>query len=560
MPQLLTAQEAGWRRHPGRVVLESGEPVGGAMVVFVPIAMWGARDVPVSRARSVGDGRFVVQLREACPHVAYAVAPDGQASRVIHEGWESTTIQIAKDGHGNRGLVDIGGGDAWIDKGGTFRAYLGASSIAESTQGSAAGARVVQLRDVPFDGMMLEAHRSARCVGQWTWHPSLRFDVPTLKRVGVRVIDEHGRGLAGVSVSRLLEASYVPKYVFPHRDPMTRQLVGETGADGSLSTSVLTIGEPGVTDESTPLLFVVEKKGWRAKVVGFGSRPFSGRSAVRLADNVLDVALERSSEVEGVNGTQDGLIISHLVPMSEILTQLWEVSWGSRSVDCPDTGRVVAKLVRPTGSAGVGSALPWPYAVRLNASSLDVARIRVEVRTADGGPAVGSWVMISQKLDGDDFLAPDLAGRYRADSRGMLDVGLALGQFVVVATHKDGFAMAEGHCNGGKHSFVVDMKPMESMRIRVVDSSGKPVVGAQATRIRAKDVMGAPGRERFDRALLYHMQEAMCGESTSNAEGLMVILCVPGLVRQQVDIAVPGGRAVTVELRPTDEVGVVRLR
>ncbi|MFN9754889.1 MAG: hypothetical protein ACK58X_00605 [Planctomycetota bacterium] len=586
----------------GTVVDGDGKPIDGASVECV-LAPDGPDLPPVDVLTATTDarGRFRVEALPGALYQCWAAGPkdDGGAQRVsdVVPAAVGQLMALVAKSKGGTGAVTLRGLDAWQDRAPFTLRCVVAGRAVDCKVEAVDGAFVAQVPTRPVGGVtaaVRDCDGFHVCV--LTLSPrTTRLSVPSPQPVRCRVVDEKGQPIAGARIVRPRAAGADPFPLVERRigiaeSPLPQEgLLGVTGDDGVVVVRVasqhdLFADKQQGTHELVG--FRADAPGRRASRAGRSWQGLfeDGKPAAEKAGRdgfTFTLQPARPQRFRFVEGGKPlaGVAVTAVHAVSVRVGDGFGQSWSEAArATTDDEGRLAIdvglddgaqlQLLLATGGSSAAAAggaacavrpiLLHPQDQRADAGErrIDLAALAtvvVTVRDAQGGPGRGAQVALAsaassrQSYDFADlrFLAPDAAGR--------VAVRLAPGEWCAVACAQDGFVVKEFDAVTTP-ALELAIAPFPTMRAKVVDDAGKPVVGASfANNGTQTTMMDSKTADWLASRLAWSWNDELIRRARSDADGVLRVPFVPaaGWTQQGV-IQLRGKRSAQLDLVAED--------
>ncbi|MCC7395664.1 MAG: hypothetical protein IT455_01220 [Planctomycetes bacterium] len=563
----------------------AGQPLAGAVVTFagsMPSLAGAIGDLDLLQVQSDARGRARANLDARLCYVAWAEAPEEAAgivssSPVIGHFAAGAMLELRCTQRRLPADLGVRGADAWREVGGPLRfVQVAARPAPERELVLAAGDRLLvpAQADSKVEVRLADGAPLLVGPGEGAW-----LDVPPPQRVPVRVVDEAGAPLAGVSITqrvgRLLAQE--PDGINSLDDDRQR-LLGVTDADGRLLATVACdtdpLREPGRQD-----VVLIARAAGRAEVVGgvlAKVRYQNDRKVDAFAADAVQFVLPRSAPLAGrCLGVPAGSI-AYLAGVCKLFrdptnyahdTRVWQALVDADGRFCFDS--LPAELhscrlavVPPAASGGMPilfraqTGLGLPDAVNA-AAPVAPADLAVEAIDPLGGPARGSiGYLVPADLRG--ILMRDSVVRFPLDARGGAGLRVEPGAWFVVVQSERGWAAERVQVDAGAASLKLAMKPLAHMRVQLLDDQGQPIAGARL-QTRSSSTRGSSDARMTVLQSLRNAARSRWQRLTTDELGRVVIAFVPlDSVTQRLGFQWQGGRSADFDLDAADDWVVVR--
>lgn len=485
--------------HAGRVLDEQRKPVAKAQVTLVGAGVCdGIDENDVVRVDGDAEGRFRAQLQPARAYTAWAAIPtDGGflVSAAVDVGALPCELVVAVK---VTDRLRVERTDAWRALG-PLRVEVEPAVCRGLVLGGALGDDgTMQLPPLPPAYAALRVFAKDAVVHATSGKVHEPFVLLPPQRLRVRVVDEQDRPVAGATIARVLENRMSIEEPFLQRSTTNRHAVATTGDDGSAEVLLAGATDP-LASSPGPLVLHASCDGRGNGIAGIASELYfddkiapeawgNGVPPIRLhAPRTLRVRTHGAApslvQITGGRPIPYHKALMHVDDRARASLRdgvlAFEPPWGP---DC------LLEIRWP--SLGLAADDPWqrserPLPLVLPASVLEgneldlreVLPLRLQVLDASAGPAIGACVLCAAAT-ADGFVRPDRALRVFADRSGRAVLPVLPGQWFVMAVLDTSVAHTVIDVAPALAPQTLQLKPLDCMRVRVVDGDGKPVANA----------------------------------------------------------------------------------
>ena len=562
------------------VVDEAGAAVAGAEVTLVggrPELSADLQDVHVVEVATGKRGRALARLRPGLCYVAWARGPTVQgqraSARVVGYFAAGAMVKLRCSAPAPIQTCRVSGADAWSD--GARLRYVAMTAIPGTEREldiSADGS--FEAPGAPFDCFEV---RTPDGQPLWSARMAARLELPPPQRVQVRAVDERGRPLAGAEVSYRMTRPWswrVDGLRSVGQDRM-REL-GVTDAEGRCDVIVPYAGDPLQAPGEDLLLFVTA--GDRPPVASgvWGGRYYvSGHKVDKVEGGELRFDCPAVAPLRGaVPGAPRGTVAQlsavcklHLQRNSylhdaRVFTAEVQPDGSFAFADVPDELHSCRLAFRPPAGSDwqppvyppeQQRALPVDVLQRLESEApIDFEEVDLQVLDATSGPARGAVALLAS-AERSGVLLRDSLLRVPLDERGHARLRLLPGSWVVVVVTRDGFGGEPLEVGAAGGTFEMQLQPLASTRVTLLDERGAPVAGARV-RSRGTSTRGTSDPVRSTLQGLRVTTQMQWDALQTDEQGRVVIPFVPVEgVTQRVELRWDGGCSGELELEPDEE-------
>jgi hypothetical protein len=160
--------------------------------------------------------------------------------------------------------------------------------------------------------------------------------------------------------------------------------------------------------------------------------------------------------------------------------------------------------------------------------TIDLGKLRqMDLRTVDehGVPVPGAVVAVAEDEGGQFFYWQD---RFAVDMAGRASLLLDAGEWIVYAMTSDSHGVAVVHSGDAAATVRVVMRPLPTMRLRVVDAAGKPVPFARVQLMRKTGGRPPDGENGEIRSRIAFDTRGYLGKRLSGADGRLTTVALDG--------------------------------
>lgn len=594
----LAGQDALRAAHAGRCIGTEGQPVAGAEVTFVatPMGEGDAAD-DVVQTKSDENGRFKVGLLPSVRYVAWA-ARRTDAGTIVSAPVEravTTTIAFGHDDGVAPARWRVNGLDRWKDHG-PMRVQLrvlGNTSLLRAAALDAAGyVALPPLPNVTCEALFFCGERPVHIAGH-----TLRQDtmLPPPHHVEAVVVDDQGKPVAGASIGRLAIAWSTQIGPFVEEIRGRRLELAVADAAGKARLLVAHDQNPFLGVPYPPMVFVASKPGLGDAISALGEGRCENGKFAPVDPKDVDAAvltmtmsgkapLQRKClgmpETANVSVSAFGSVILEFAGnmRTSVDERVVRTATADGTFELPSSavgrefGAFRAKVPLPSLAdddpfrrVRANDTLVLPPANVFSGGDLDlraVVPLRLQVLDASKGPAVAAQVLAVPR-NGDAYLNPRYGAGAVTDGAGRCVLATLTGEWFVIVVHGATFAALVVDVRKDLAPTSVNLEPMPTMAVRVVDAEGHPVANATFECTSASWGSGGTDPEGdVIAALAYSIAKWRIGTMRSDAEGHAALPFVKNS-RTQVEFVarsgdrssdemklVPSGDATEVVLRP----------
>jgi hypothetical protein len=483
--------------HTGRVFDVKRKPVANAQVTLVGAGVCeGIDDGDVVHVDSDNEGRFRAQLQPARAYVAWAAVPDDGGfvvSPTIDVGAMPTELVVADK---VAGRLRIEPTEAWRALG-PLRVEVAPNECPGLViRGALDDAGTMELPPLPPTFARVRVFAKDIPVYQTIGRVHEPFALAPPQHLRVRVVDEKDQPVAGATVERVLWHWWSREAPFVQRPTAQRHAVATTGDDGTAEVLLTGAKDP-------PGLFALHatREGRGDGIAGIASGPIVDGKIVAAADlhGVLPIRLHAPRTIRVFARDREMPAIVQLtgrrrLPTKTEFTEITDcarapIRGGTLTLEAPWS--TDCRLEIPWPSLALAADDPWQRSARplplvLPPSALDeneldlraVLPLRLQVLDATAGPAIGARILCSAAIEG-GFVLPHRALQVIADRSGRVVLPILPGKWFVLGVLDHSVAHAVVEAAPGLAPQTLQLRPLDCMRVHVVDAGGRAIAGAR---------------------------------------------------------------------------------
>jgi hypothetical protein len=540
-----------------RVLSAGGEPIANAVVTFVgSIPHLGAAAGPRDELQVASDarGRVMARLQPGLCYVAWAVGPAdaeqcGVLSAVSAYFGAGALLELCCLQHYKPRRLPVDGAEAWSSTGPLQYIVLTAAQGTETALVLEDGAislppcpnAVIEVRC--RDGQPLCSFPSADKL----------LAIPAPQSLAVRVVDENGAPLAGVSVRHRVHR------LLPWRsdglggvaEDRFREL-GKTDAEGRAVVHVPYAADPLKEQNHGDLLLFAGTASRPAVCGGVFNRGLcmDDHKVDKVPGDELVFTLRSVEPLSGRCGPMPKGTVAHLSAVCKMFMAGASYVHDSRAFVTAVDGQgrfvfddVPAELhscrlaivtpadkphVMPLFPAMPGRTLPYEVSASDGAAAPGVtvsAYLEVQITEPGGGPARGVVAFLAP-ADQRGVLFRDSLVRFPLDTRGSTVLHLAPGKWIVVVVSAAGWAAKQCELEAGERKEVLAMEPLAVLRVQLLDHDDHAIPDAQVE-TRGTKTKGTGDALQSILQNLHPQMQAQWNLLRTDAEGRIVIPFVP---------------------------------
>lgn len=509
----------------GKVVDTEGNGLAEAEVhlSFSPVGVTATETTQHQVATTDARGRFRFQALPCTKHLIWAIGkPDDEGKRVVSTiRWiaPGRPFELVADQPHSPSTLTISGLDTWKDYA-PFSVQIapGGIPIPGMTLALDEGGKC-DLPPLPVGTTSVVVHdKHDRPLSTHSCSPgrSTRQALAPMQQMPLKVVDEQGNGIAGVTIRQRLRGYGLPDNELAPYLP-SRQLWrdhGTTDENGKLVVPVATRKDPFEITTWQGLFFTASKDGLTTSHSGISRMPFvDGKQVQREGMKELTFTLKpakptklrlmrtqetplRNQPVTIKSGIKVHEIDNNGYTHESLVLNLRTDEDGVVSI--PALTEPIPGMQIVLGGAGLTAFVPEPLrrmtpyrAITLHAlkakpgtqhevSLQQTAKVRLQMLTEHGSPATDAQLMLISRANAKECSCDGWNTMATTDSAGRVAFLLEPGRWSVFARTKTGMAHLKLNLEDGETAeHKLDIQPMTTMRGRVVDENGKPVANVR---------------------------------------------------------------------------------
>jgi hypothetical protein len=482
--------------------------VDAAVTLFHPRDAYGSEHEDLVRGTTNATGRCTVALLPSRDYFAFA-ALDGDGewllTPVVAMRPHTTELEFAAPAETSPRRLQLTGLGPWRER--------GALRLELHVHGSATLLPPIELGDrdsIDLPPLPLSTGYGYLFVAGMLVHADHVFGatwaVPPPHDLVARIVDEHGKPVADAEVERLVVQQPSSPGPWPRSFAGTRHVVGRSAADGTVRLGMASEQDPFLGNHGHPgLAFVASKPGHRESWAGIGEVAYCDQQRTDpAAARVLEFRLATAEPVvtrvrQGAGAAPTALLLlaDHTLPAGKS-NDYGLIDVVRRPVDASGVHRrapsalghqpsvlALPGLVPPLAADDPFFRLALPRTLTLlpptpNESEIDLRKLvalRLAIVDHDRGPAAGAEVVCCEV--GDARAVPiGAAMRAIADRSGRVVLPILPGRWCVLVLVGAEWRQLELEVQGEPAVQNVQLEPLPTMAVQVVDAEGRPVAGA----------------------------------------------------------------------------------
>jgi hypothetical protein len=561
-----------------------GNPVSDAVVTLVgglPHLSPALQDIHVVEVATDKRGRAMARLLPGLCYVAWASRPvvDGQrASSEVHGYFAAGAMFELTCGEPLPvPNCTLSGEQSWQ--------HLGALRYFAMTSMPGTEVELVRNAEGRFEppGLPFDVFEVRLADGQALWHAPIKeeLQLPPPQSLRVRVVDEHGKPLAGAKVHHRvgrLSSWRLDGLRSVGEDRM--RLLGTSDDDGLCVVEVPYDTNP-LRDGRDNLLLFVACEGRPSVAGGIWNRAYyvSDHKVPEIEGDELRFECVEVEPLRGAMANAPAGTTAHLAAVCKLYLQrnsylhdarVFTAEVGSDGkfafADLPsELHSCRLSLVPPPGSDWLppvfapesGRALPADVMSMVGDPPGPIELISVEllVEDATGGPARGAVAFLSSG-DRHGVLLRDSLLRVALDERGSANLRLAPGNWVVVVQTDTGYCGEQLRIDGTSDRAKVSLHALATMKVVLRNAAGKPIAGA-SVRSRGTSTRGTNDPVSSILQGLSRTMRTQWERLVTDREGQVVIPFVPVEgVQHRVELRWDDGRSDEFALEPDAKLSI----